>query len=122
MSGSIEHNKALTYLINNARNKQRSLVISLIDLKNAFGEVNHRFLKAILSYHHLPEHMVDLIFSLYNDCKISIATDNFLTNLIKVERGVLQGDSLSPLLFNMCFNTRKCRSVGGNKDILFKEI
>ena len=33
------------------------------------------------------------------------ATDQFITRPIEVQRSVLQGDSLSPLLFNMCFNT-----------------
>ena len=46
-----------------------------------------------------------MILDLYTDFKISIATKEFITRQIPVERGVLQGDSLSPLLFNMCFNT-----------------
>ena len=41
ISGTIEHPQHLTYLINHARLKQRSLCVSLIDLKNAFGEVHH---------------------------------------------------------------------------------
>ena len=32
-------------------------------------------------------------------------TSKFRTSFIPVGRGVLQGDCLSPLLFNMCFNT-----------------
>ena len=61
ISGTIEHTETLTYVINNARNKQRSLVVSLIDLRNAFGEVNHHFLKHVLRYHHLPEHVIQVI-------------------------------------------------------------
>ena len=37
--------------------------------------------------------------------KTSIITSSFQTPFIPVGRGVLQGDCLSPLLFNMCFNT-----------------
>ena len=105
ISGTIEHTEMLTYVINHARNKQRSLVVSLIDLRNAFGEVNHDFLKQVLRYHHLPENIINIIQALYNGYKISVATKDFVTNPITIERGVLQGDSLSPLLFNMCFNT-----------------
>ena len=36
---------------------------------------------------------------------VSIYTDKFTTNPIAVNRGVLQGDSLSPLLFNLIVNT-----------------
>ena len=39
------------------------------------------------------------------DFKTSIITSEFRTPFISVGRGVLQGDCLSPLLFNMCFNT-----------------
>ena len=43
--------------------------------------------------------------SLYDGFKISVAGDGYVTNKIRVDRGVLQGDNLSPLLFNMCVNT-----------------
>lgn len=41
----------------------------------------------------------------YRDFKIFVASDNFMTNSVPVECGVLQGDILSPLLFNVCINT-----------------
>ena len=105
ISGTIEHTQHLTYLINHARLKQRSLCVSLIDLKNAFGEVHHDLIKAVLDYHHVPPPMSALARSLYDGFKISVARDGYVTNPIRVDRGVLQGDSLSPLLFNMCVNT-----------------
>ena len=46
-----------------------------------------------------------IINDLYTDFKTSIITSSFQTPFIPVRRGVLQGDCLSPLLFNMCFNT-----------------
>ena len=98
ISGTIEHTQHLTYLINHARLKQRSLCVSLIDLKNAFGEVHH-------DHHHVPPAMSALVRSLYDGFKISVAGDGYVTNPIRVDREVLQGDSLSPLLFNMCVNT-----------------
>ena len=58
-----------------------------------------------LEYHHIPDHIKNLIRSLYTDFQTSIITEQFNTAFIKVGRGVLQGDCLSPLLFNMSFNT-----------------
>ena len=49
--------------------------------------------------------MSTIVRSLYDGFKISVAGDGYITNPIRVDRGVLQGDSLSPLLFNMCVNT-----------------
>ena len=92
-------------IINKARIKQRSLVITLLDLKNAFGEVHHNLIQPVFGYHHMPNHMNNLIKSLYIDFKTSVITSEFRTHFIPVGRGVLQGDCLSPLLFNMCFNT-----------------
>ena len=37
ISGTIEHTETLTYLLRHAKLKQRNLVVTLIDLKNAFG-------------------------------------------------------------------------------------
>ena len=42
MAGTFEHTYHMAYLINQARAKQRSIVIRLLDLKNAFGEVQRR--------------------------------------------------------------------------------
>ena len=37
ISGTVKHTELMSYLIDHARNKQRSLVITLLDLRNAFG-------------------------------------------------------------------------------------
>jgi hypothetical protein len=92
-------------IINKARIRQRAVVITLLDLKNAFGEVHHNLIQSVLDYHHIPEHIQFVIKSLYTEFQTSIITSEFRTPFISVGRGVLQGDCLSHLLFNMCFNT-----------------
>ena len=92
-------------VINTARIKQKSFVITLLDLKNAFDEVHHNLIPSVLRYHHIPDHIQMLIRSLYSNFQTSIITDSFQTPFIKVGLGVLQGDCLSPLTFNLCFST-----------------
>ena len=70
VSGCIEHTKTLTYVINHARKKQRNLVITLSDLKNAFGEADHELITYVLKFHHVPGHIIQLIQSLYSDYRI----------------------------------------------------
>ena len=45
LSGTFEHTAQMADIINKARTKQRSLVITLLDLKNAFGEVHHNLIQ-----------------------------------------------------------------------------
>ena len=94
----------MDYLINKARVKQRSAIITLLDLKNAFGEFHQNLIKSVIAYHHVSEAMQSLVTSLYTDFHSYIISDGISTPAIPFKRGVLQGDSLSPLLFNMCFN------------------
>ena len=49
--------------------------------------------------------MQNIVRELYSGFPTSIATKTFVTSPLQVEKGVLQGDCLSPLLFNMLFNT-----------------
>ena len=54
VSGTLEHTPQMANIINKARIKQRSLVITLLDLKNAFGEFHHNLISSIIDYHHIP--------------------------------------------------------------------
>ena len=105
VSGTIEHTELLTHIINHAKRKQKQLVVTLFDLKNAFGEVHHNLIRKVLEFHHVPRPVADLIISQYTDYFISIFTKDYITHPIRVQRGVLQGDCLSPLIFNLCVNT-----------------
>ena len=105
MSGTFEHTVHLAYVINNARAKQKSLHVTLLDLKNAFGEVNHNLLDCAFKYHHIPIKVRTLVRDLYTDYSTAIASDAFVTDFILAGGGVLQGDCLSPLAFNMVINT-----------------
>ena len=86
-------------------NKQRSLVVTLLDLKNAFGEVHHNLIHVVLDYHHVPPELIECIMSLYKEFATAIVTDSYTTSFLRIERGVLQSDCLSPLIFNLLINT-----------------
>ena len=73
-------------------------------LKNAFGEINQNVIMKVLEYHHFPEHLKSRVKAYYKNYKVSIGTDNFTTDPNVIEKGVLQGDCLSLLLFNLVVN------------------
>ena len=105
VSGVLENTSMMAYVINKARLKQRSVIIALLDLKNAFEELHHNLLRSVLAYHHIPDSIQSLIANIYTDFHSYIISDSFSTPAIPINHGVLQGDCLSPHIFNLCFNT-----------------
>ena len=73
--------------------------------KNAFGEVHHSLIQSVLRYHYIPDEINRIVKILYNDFHLSIITNDFHTKYIAVKKGVLQGDSFSPLVFNLIIST-----------------
>src|SRR6218665_2450662 len=114
VDGVAEHIQMLPHIIRDAKLSQRSCVIVLLDLKSAVGEVDHSLISAALKYHHIPVEISNLIRNIYLGAIVSIAVGKGNTEFIPVERGVLQGDPCSPLLFNICFNPLM-RTLSQNK-------
>ena len=77
MSGVIENTESLTYIINHAKKKQPQAIITLLDLQNAFGEVDHRLLLKVLDYHHVPVKLKPLIKDYYHNYVMSVGTGNY---------------------------------------------
>jgi len=103
--GVTEHAEALVHMMGDAKRRQRSIIVTLLDLRNAFGSIHHNLIKFSLFYHHAPQIFIDLFNSVYSNSYITVAVNEKWTQPIRVERGVLQGDPSSPLLFNLCFNS-----------------
>ena len=103
--GVHEHTGLLSHMIRDAKRHQRSFVVALLDLRNAFGEVHHSLISSSLKRHHVPDSVSALIQNIYARSTIQIAPRDSVTKPIHVERGVLQGDPCSPLVFNVCFNS-----------------
>ena len=90
VSGALEHTAMMGNIINKARIKQRSLVITLLDLENVFGEVHHKLTSSVLTYHDIPENIKSLISGLYTNFKTSIITDYYRSPAIHVCRQVFK--------------------------------
>ncbi len=74
-----------------------------IDLKSAFDSVEHRILRdMIISDERLPSWFKSFVFKIYKNTWITptIMSEDLVKNeSVKVNKGVIQGGSLSPWLF-----------------------
>jgi hypothetical protein len=80
-----------------------SLLISL-DAKKAFDSVDHNYIKETLRAYGFGENFIRTFDILYKEITARILVNGFLSEAIKIGRGVKQGDSLSCALFIICID------------------
>ena len=73
-----------------------------LDQEKAFDRVNRCFLVDLLVAVGFGPDFCRWIATLYNGAYMHIILNNWLTERISLERGVRQGDPLSPLLYVLC--------------------
>ena len=74
ISGTFEHASQMAHILNKAHTKQRSLVITL----------HHNLITEVNRYHHVPEHVQNLVKSLYYEFSTALFTSNFSTPCSRV--------------------------------------
>ena len=102
--GVLEHILTLNTIIANAKRHGLPLSITFIDLRNAFGSIPHKLIFDMLAYTLVPSQLSTYIASLYGMLTASISTQKWETPSFRVTKGIFQGDTLSPILFLLCFS------------------
>ena len=102
--GCIEHSFALVEALRKVKAEQRSIVISWIDLANAYGSVKHNLIQFALNWYHVPKHIQGLIFEYYEQLCASVTTKEWTTDFFSFDIGLFQGCVLSTILFDCVFN------------------
>ena len=100
-------------LINNAisencKNRKKNLSTAWIDCKKAFDSVPHSWILKCLQMCKIHPVLITFIEESISQWKINVTLVHkegvLETGPIRIKRGTFQGDSLSPLLFNMSLN------------------
>ena len=73
-----------------------------IDVKKAFDSVDHGYLIFCLEKLGMPEWGTRFVKSMVKSWRIQLNYNRGVIGEVTMERGILQGDSLSPLLFVLC--------------------
>lgn len=79
----------------------RGGVFTILDISKAFDTVPHKMIEIGLNKRGIPPRLIELIKNIYKNSFTNIKARNNENVKIEIKRGVKQGDSLSPLLFNL---------------------
>ena len=89
----------LTNTIEDSNISKHPLYVLYLDFKGAFPSVDHARLADVMSLLGLPLDAIHVVQDLYRDTTTSLLLPGGLTTPIPIQRGTIQGDCLSPLLF-----------------------
>ena len=81
--------------------KGKKLYTCFIDFKKAFDSIWHEGLFYKLENKGINGNFLKLIVNIYSKTKCALKIYNKTTNYFNYEKGILQGNPLSPLLFNL---------------------
>ena len=99
VSGCLEHTSVISQLIREAKANKGDLVVTWLDIANAYGSMPHSLIMTALQNTHVPERMQELVKSYYGEVKIRFSTTEFTTDWQRVEKGIITGCTLSVILF-----------------------
>ena len=89
------------WIIENAREFQKSIYLCFIDYAKSFDCVDHNKLWKILKEMEIPGHLTCLLRNLYAGQEATVRTRNGTTDWFQIGKGVCQSSILSPCLFNL---------------------
>ena len=104
LPGVFEHIYSLSAIMEDALANKKPLMMTFLDLKNAFGSVSHQLIFDMLKAVKVPPSVVDYIQSFYSQLFAIVKSKSWGTVPIPFKRGVFQGDTLSPIVFLLVFN------------------
>ena len=90
------------------RTGETGILLSL-DQEKAFDRVDRIFLLNLLEHFGFGPWFRACIATLYNGAFMRVLVNDFLSNPILLERGVRQGDALSPMLYVLCVEVLACK-------------
>lgn len=121
VDGAAENVFLLNAILRDARDNKKDLHLVSLDIKKAFDSVNHNGIFSTLKHLGCPTRFIDHVKRVY-----SVAATNFQYGgqeyYARVKTGVLQGDPMSPIMFNYvidrvlaCLNNNLGYSLGGSR-------
>ena len=92
--------QTLIVALEDSRLIQQDIYLLYIDLKNAFGSIDHTKLLAIMADLGYPQDAINLIGNIYSNSSTRFFGTHFgQTKLVHIQRRTIQEDTLNPYIF-----------------------
>jgi len=91
----------LIMALEDAKRNHKDLFMLQVDFSIAFNSIDQDKLLRIMYALGFPTDAIDVVKGLYTEASTILNINGLTTDPIPVDRGTLQGDTLSPLLFNL---------------------
>lgn len=95
-----EHVFVITSIIRNRQNDNLDTFAAFIDMQKAFDSVDRKLLLFNLICYNVDGNFYKNLKQIYSETKACVKINGLLTDWFSTHSGVLQGDVLSPVLFN----------------------
>ncbi|KAK4512322.1 uncharacterized protein ATC70_003020 [Mucor velutinosus] len=104
-----DHGMALKVIVDNARREARwnnpeelvEYAGTMLDNAKAYDRVHPQYLSKVPMKFGFPKQFVQCVCNLFFNSSICVNVNGYLTAPIEQRRGIRQGDSISPMLFNL---------------------
>lgn len=97
--GTLENLSIVSTILADARMEHKEVHMATLDLRKAFDSVSHKTIIDTITAIGCPKPFIEYIKTLYKDSRTLLQYGSVNT-IMDVKKGVLQGDPISPLLFN----------------------
>ena len=109
-------------IIESANSKNRIATILFIDFSKALDSIHRVNMVEILNAYGILYDIISAITLAYKNTKSIVRTNDGDTEFINISGGVLQGDTLAPFVFIICFEYVLKKSLDRNNNIEFKIV
>ncbi|KAL0148227.1 hypothetical protein M9458_056459 [Cirrhinus mrigala] len=96
--------KKASQMIRETKASNGNLTVVWLDLANAYGSIPHALIHAALDHYLIPQHIKGMIISYFGGIQLRFKTGHFTTQWQNLEKGIVTGCTISPILFIMGMN------------------